>query len=172
METVYKPAWKSFYKDFLLMILVLIAACAVQYFNAGAWWLKWVWIAAAVVDVLLFIYVALRRATMSLILRDDPASPANQEVAFVTCNPLKPFSSDFKKSIEIGLANIMHIEIGQNLIQTVLNIGDVIVTSSGTAGEEIRAHNLPSPAAVRDTIQEHARKYSMGSVPAAPETTK
>ncbi|MBQ7220340.1 MAG: PH domain-containing protein [Synergistaceae bacterium] len=161
METVYKPAWKSYYKEFLLMLLLLAVCGAVHYLKNGASWLKWMWIAACVVDVLVFIYVALRRATMSLILRDNPDSPANQEVAFVTCNPLKPWSSDFRRSIEIGLSNIMHIEVGQNLMQTMLGVGDIIITSSGTSGEEIRATNIPSPSTVRDTIQEHARKYTM-----------
>ena len=161
METVYKPAWRSYYKDFALMLIILIAAGVVHYFNAEASWMKWVWIAACVIDVLLFIYVALRRATISLILRDNPESHANQEVAFTTCNPLKPWSRDFRKSIEIGLANVMHIEVGQNLMQTMLNIGDIIITSSGTSGEEIVARNIPSPSSVRDTIQEHARKYTM-----------
>ena len=168
MEKVFKPAWKSFYKDFLLMLLVLVIAGAVQYFKAGASWLKFVWIAAVVIDVVLFLYVAIKRSTMALILRDKPDDPANQEVAFVTCNPLKPFSSDFRKSIEIGLANVMHIEVGQTAMQTLLNVGDIIVTSSGTGGEEIRAKNITSPRQVRDEIQVHARKYTMGSVPAAP----
>lgn len=100
---------------------------------------------------------------MSLLLRDNPENPANQEVAFITCNPLKPFSSDFRKSIEIGLANIMHIEVGQTAMQTLLGIGDIIITSSGTSGEEIRAKNIPSPYEVRDEIQVHARKYTMNT---------
>ena len=163
METVYKPAWKSFYKDFLVMLVVLIAAGVVQYFKAGAPWLKWMWIAAVVVDLLICLYTSIKRATMSLVLRDNPDSPANQEIAFITCNPLKPFSSDFRRSVEIGLANIMHIEVGQTALQTLFNIGDIIITSSGTGGEEIRAKNIPDPSKVRDTIQDHARRYAHGT---------
>ena len=165
METVYKPAIRSFYKDIFLMIIVLIIAGAVQYFKAGASWLKWIWLAALVIDAVLFLYIVIKRSTMSLILRDNPENPANQEVAFITCNPLKPLSSDFRKSVEIGLTNIMHIEVGQTAIQTMLGIGDVIITSSGTGGEEIRAHNIPSPYEVRDKIQVHARKYTMTNTP-------
>lgn len=163
MEKLYKPAIRSFYKDMLLMILVLIIAGALQYFKAGASWLKWVWLAAIIIDVVLFLYLLIRRSMMSLLLRDNPENPANQEVAFITCNPLKPFSSDFRKSIEIGLANIMHIEVGQTAMQTLLGIGDIIITSSGTSGEEIRAKNIPSPYEVRDEIQVHARKYTMNT---------
>ena len=163
MREVYKPAWKSYYMDFAVIVLLLAASGAVHYMNPDALWVKWMWIAACIIDVLIFIYVVLRRSTMSLILKDDPNSPANQEVEFETCSPLKPWSSDFRKSIEIGLANVMHIEVGQNLIQTVLNVGDIIITSSGTSGEEIHAKNISSPGAVRDKIQEHARKYTMGA---------
>ena len=170
MEQVYKPAWKSFYADFFMMLLVLIAAGVVHYLKCGESWLKWVWIAACVIDLLLLVFVCLKRSiSMTLILRDDPNSPANQEIAFETSNPMKPFSSDFRKSVEIGLANVKHIEIKQTMLQTLLNIGDLVITSSGTGDEEIRAKNIPSPAKVRDTIQEHARKYSMGSHPASAD---
>ena len=124
---------------------------------------KWTWIIAVVIDVLIFLYTAIKRMTMSLVLRDDPDRAENQEVAFIVCHPLKPFSPDFRQSIEIGLANIMHIKVGQTMIQTLMNIGDIIVTSSGTSGEEIFAHNIPNPLAVRDEIQRHARKYTMPS---------
>ena len=172
MEPVYKyykPAWKSFYASFLLMLLLIIAGCAANYFQAGASWLKWMWIAIAVIDVLLFLYIAVQRATMSLVLRDNPDKAEDQEVAFIRSHPLKPFSSEFKQSIEIGLANIMHIKVGQTMMQSMLNIGDVIITSSGTAEEEIYARNIPNPNAVRDEIQIHARKYTnpLGSAPQA-----
>ena len=159
----YKPAWRSFYRDFLLFFIVLIIAGVAHYFNAGTERIKWVWIAAGIIDLFILIIVAVKRSTMSLVLRDNPEKPEDQEVAFITCNPLKPFSSDFRKSIEIGLANIMHIEVRQTMMQTLFNIGNLIITSSGTDREEIRATNIPDPQAVRDEIQIHARKYTMGS---------
>ena len=164
MEPVYKyykPAWKSFYTYFLLMLLLIVLGGVANYFKPGASWLKWMWIAIAVADVLLFLYVAVQRATTSLVLRDNPEKAEDQEVAFIKCHPLKPFSSDFRESIEIGLANIIHIKLGQTMMQSMLNIGDIIITSSGTGTEEILAHNIPSPQAVRDEIQVHARKYTM-----------
>ena len=157
----YKPAWRSFYKLLFLMLLILILAGLANYFKAGESWLKWMWIAAIIVEVLIFFYVAVKRWTMSLILRDNPSKAEDQEVAFIECNPIKPFSPDFRKSIEIGLANIIHIKLGQTMMQTILNIGDVVITSSGTGSEEIHAHNIPDPQAVRDEIQVHARKYTM-----------
>ena len=157
----YKPAWRSFYKNILLMILILVIAGVVHYFKPS--YAKWTWIIAVVIDVVIFLYTAIKRMTMSLVLRDDPDRAENQEVAFIVCHPFKPFSPDFRQSIEIGLANIMHIKVGQTMIQTLMNIGDIIVTSSGTSGEEIFAHNIPNPLAVRDEIQRHARKYTMPS---------
>ena len=166
MEPVYKyykPAWKSFYGTFFVMIALIVIAGIANYFQAGASWLKWMWIAVAVIDVLLFICIAIQRATMSLILRDNPDKAEDQEVAFIKSNPFKPFSSDYKQSIEIGLANITHIKVEQTMIQSMLNVGDIVITSSGTGVEEIQAHNIPNPNAVRDEIQVHARKYTMPS---------
>lgn len=169
MEPVYKyykPAWKSFYKLIMLMILVLILAILGSFmgpFKSGTNMFKWMWILAVIIDVVIFFYIAVQRATMSLILRDNPEKAEDQEVAFVVCHPLKPFSSDFRESIEIGLSNIMHIKVGQTMMQTIFNIGDIIITSSGTSTEEILAKNIPSPHSVRDEIQVHSRRYTMSS---------
>ena len=167
----YKPAMRSFYKLVCLALLILVLACITSYFKAGESWLKWIWIAAAVVDVLIFLYISIQRATMSLILRDNPDKAEDQEVAFIKCHPLKPFSSDFRESIEIGLSNIVHIKVGQTMMQTILKIGDIVITSSGTGSEEIQAHNMPDPNGIRDEIQVHARKYTMPAG-AAPSSTE
>ncbi|MBQ3764411.1 MAG: PH domain-containing protein [Synergistaceae bacterium] len=167
----YKPALRSFYKLLCLAILVLVLACVASYLKAGEAWLKWVWIAAVTVDVLILLYIFVQRKTMSLILRDNPEKAEDQEVAFIRCHPLKPFSPDFRESIEIGLANVVHTKVRQTMMQTILRIGDVVITSSGTGSEEIQAHNLPDPGAVRDEIQLHARKYTMPAG-AAPSSTE
>ena len=164
MEIEYKTSWKSFYKEILFMLILLILAGIASYFKPDASWLKWLLICVCVVDIVIFFSILLKRSMMTLYLRDNPSDPANQEVAFVSLNPFKPWSRDFRKSIEISLANVMHIEVDQNLIQTILNVGDIVITSSGTSEEEICAKNIPSPSAVRDKIQEHARKYSAGSI--------
>ncbi len=121
------------------------------------------WIVVAVIDVCLFLYIAVQRATMSLILRDNPDKAEDQEVAFVRLHPLKPFSPNFRESIEIGLSNVMHIKVAQTMMQSMLNIGDIAIASSGTGADEIHAPNIPNPNAVRDEIQVHARRYSMHS---------
>lgn len=179
MEPVYKyykPAWRSFYRNILLMLLIFILACIGSFvgpLKSGTNLFKWMWILAIIIDVLILIYTAVKRATMSLVLRDNPDKPEDQEVAFIVCHPLKPFSSDFRESIEIGLSNIMHIKVGQTMMQTIFKIGDVIITSSGTSAEEIKARNIPDPQAVRDEIQIHARRYTPTQIHTAPkpETT-
>ena len=96
--------------------------------------------------------------------------PEDQEVSFVEYNWLNPLSRNFKKSIEIGLSNIVHIEVEQNFMQLIYRVGNVIITSSGTGGREIFAPNMPNPNYIRDEIQRHARKYTMPSAPVAPST--
>ena len=161
----YKTAWRSFYKLLFLAVLFVILACIGSIwgpFNEGAK-LKFMWIAVIVIDVFILLYIFVQRKTMSLTLKDNPDKPEDQEVSYVEYNPLKPFSPDFKKSIEIGLAKIEHIRLNQTMMQTILNIGDIVVASSGTGAEEIHARNIPDPQSVRDEIQLRAGKYSKKS---------
>ncbi len=155
----YKPSKRGFYKLWLLALLILVLACAANYFKPGESWLKWVWAAAIIVDVLIVLYIYAKRWTISLTLKDNPEKAADQEVSYEECNPLKPFSSDFRKSIEIGLQNIEHIEVKQTMMQAILHIGDIIIASSGTGREEIQAPGILNPQAVRDEIQASASKY-------------
>lgn len=166
-EAVYKcfkMAWKSFYKSIVFMILLIVlAACAgtfIPYVKEHPAISKWIWIAVVVIDLLLFLRIVAKRAMMSLILRDNPEKPEDREIAYVLCNPLKPFSPDFRRSIEISLANIVDIRVRQTMMQTILGIGDIVITSSGTAQAEILAENIPNPDAVRDEIQVHARYHA------------
>ena len=171
----YKTAWRSFYGLFSLMLLILIIAIAGSIWgplSSGAK-LKWMWIIVAVVELVIFLGIFLKRLTMSLILKDDPDRPENQEVEYIVCHPLKLFT-EFRVSKEIGLAKIADIDIKQNIIQSILNIGDIAISSPGTSVKEVMAHNIPDPKNVRDEIQKHARKYTMSrsnassTVPQAP----
>ena len=155
----YKPAVKGFYKLWLLVLLLLVLAGVANYFKPGEAWVKWLWCAAIVADVIIVLYIYAKRWTISLTIKDNPAKAEDQEVSFEECNPLKPFSSDFRKSIEISLSNIEHIEVKQTMMQTILRIGDIVIASSGTGREEIQAPNIPDPQSVRDEIQLHASKY-------------
>ena len=161
----YRTAWRSFYGLFSLMLLILILAIAGSIWGgslvSGAK-LKWMWIIVVVAEILIFLGIALKRLTTKLVLKDDPDRPENQEVEYFECHPLKLFT-EFRISKEIGLTKIADIDVKQNAIQTLLNIGDVAISSPGTSEKEVKAHNIPDPRAVRDEIQKHARKYTMHS---------
>lgn len=172
---VYRTAWRSFYGLFFIMLLILALAILGSIwgpFSSGAK-LKWMWIITAVVEIFIFLGIAVKRATMCLILKDDPERPENQEVEYVSTNPLKLFT-EFRVSKEVGLAKIADIDVKQNAIQAVLNIGDIAISSPGTGEKEIKAKNIPDPRGVRDSIQKHARKYTMSrsnaslNAPSAP----
>ena len=164
----YRTALRSFYGLWSLIILLIALGCV------GSFWgviaerisLKWLWIIIAVVDVLIFLAILIQRSQMKLILKDDPDRPENQEVEYVICHPLKLFT-DFKVSKEIGLTKIADIDVKQNALQTILRIGDILISSPGTSEKEVKARNIPNPKDVRDEIQKHARKYTMSR----PRTT-
>ena len=163
----YRTAWRSFYGLFSLMALILILAVIGSTFVSGAK-LKWMWIVVVIAEVFIFFGIFLKRMTMKLILKDDPDRPENQEVEYVECHPLKLFTR-FRVSKEIGLTKIADIDVSQNFIQTILNIGDIAISSPGTSEKEVKASNIPNPREVRDEIQKHSRKYTTrSSRPAAP----
>ena len=169
----YRTAWRSFYGLFSLMLLIFILAIV------GSIWepissrvnLKWMWIIVAVAEIFIFLWIAIKRKTVKLVLKDDPDRPENREVEYVEYRPSK-FFSKFRISKEIGLTKIADIDVSQNAFQTLLNIGDIAISSPGTAEKEVKAYNIPNPLAVRDEIQRHSRKYTMGgshsSVPQMP----
>lgn len=160
----FKPAWRGFYKSFILMILVLVLAfCAthfIPYFNESTLMTKTVWIAAVVIDVILLLMVAVKRSMITLTISDNPEKKEEQEVDYREFNPTRPGSPDFRKSIQIGFRDIVDIKVGQTMMQTVLGIGDLIITSSGTGNEEIVARNLRNPHGIREEIQAHKGKYT------------
>jgi len=158
------------------MLLIFVLAIAGSFWGVLKNHLTLMWIIVAIVEIFIFLGIAIKRMTMKLILKDDPSRPENQEVEYVECHPLKLFSSDFKISKEIGLTKIADIDVKHNAIQVLFNIGDIAISSPGTAEKEVKAHNIPNPEEVRDEIQRHARKYTMRSsnsstASAAPQAT-
>ncbi len=160
----YRPARRSFYKPMGTVLLILILAIVASFIGPmkyGTSLFKWMWILAIIVSAVLLLYVAIKRRTMVLRLTDDPNKIEDCEVAFTVYNWTKPFSGAFRRSIEIGLKQVVHIEVNQSALQTILNIGDILIASGGTDEREIHAPNMPSPDKIRDDIQAHARKYTM-----------
>ena len=160
----YRPARRSFYKPMGAIFLILILAIVASFIGPmqyGTSLFKWMWIIAAVLLIVLMCYVFVKRRTMKLRLTDDPNKIEDCEVAFTVYNWTRPFSGDFRRSIEIGLKQVVHIEVHQSALQTLLGIGDILIASGGTDEREISAPNMPNPDQIRDEIQSHARKYTM-----------
>ena len=170
-QVEYRTAWRSFYGLFSLMFLIFILAIIGSIWGplASGAKLKWMWILVVIAEVFIFLGIALKRATMKLVLKDDPDRPEKQEIEYVECHPLKLFTK-FRVSKEIGLTKIADIDVSQNAIQTLLNIGDIAISSPGTSEKEVKAHNIPDPRAVRDEIQKHSRKYTAGRSHSSPST--
>ena len=54
--------------------------------------------------------------------------------------------------IEIGMRSIRTVQVTQRIMQRLLNVGDITITSSGTDNYEIRIPNMPSLHDVRNQI--------------------
>ena len=71
-EKIYRPAWKSFYRSISLIVLVaavVIALTILTSFQAkvkGVLWAAWV-----VVAIAIFLYMVVRRASISITVRPD-----------------------------------------------------------------------------------------------------
>lgn len=141
----YRPAWRSFfYPHMVLMALIFIATCVGSFkLDMGLKDLAILWLAMAVVCLLIFLHMAVKRYSSSLEIRHD-------EVAFET-GILK------RNSTEIGFEDIRTVNVSQTLLQRVLNLGNISIASSGTSGYEILVKNMPNPNEVRDEIQERKR---------------
>ncbi|MCD6419734.1 MAG: PH domain-containing protein [Synergistetes bacterium] len=66
-------------------------------------------------------------------------------------------SKDIK---EIFIRDIRTIDIKQNLIQRIINIGDIMIASSGTSEYEMHAKGLPAPDKIREKILEFREKMN------------
>lgn len=143
-EKIYRPAWKSFYRSISLIVLgaaVVIALTILTSFQAkvkGVLWAAWV-----VVAIAIFLYMVVRRASISLTVRPDEVA-LDQGILN-------------RKSIEISYSSIRTVEVTQTLTQRVLNLGDLFIASSGTGEYEMQIRDMPDPHAIRDEIQANER---------------
>lgn len=144
----------------LVTVLAFYATHFAPYFNESPSATKTTWIAAVVIDTILLLMVAIKRSLITLTISDNPEKKEEQEVDYREFNPTRPGSPDFRKSIQIGFRDIVDIKVGQTMMQTLLGIGDLIITSSGTGNEEIVARNLHNPHDIREEIQKHKGKYT------------
>ncbi|MDR1873787.1 MAG: PH domain-containing protein [Synergistaceae bacterium] len=139
-EQIFKPAWKAFYKHFLTMALcfIVVVSASVKWTWGKGWWLfGLLCILCAAGDMLA------RRSRLTFIVKPDEIALEQGIIG--------------RHSIEISTRSIRTIQVRQNLMQRILNVGDILVASSGTEEYEIRAVNLPNPHAIRDKIQAYGR---------------
>jgi uncharacterized membrane protein YdbT with pleckstrin-like domain len=59
-----------------------------------------------------------------------------------------------KKSNTIYHSQVGNIRISQNLIEQLLNLGDIEVATTGTSGYEMRVAGIPEPETVKGLIEE------------------
>ena len=143
-EKIYRPAWKSFYRSISLIVLlavVVIALTILAPFEAkikGVLWAAW-----AVVAIAIFLYMVVRRASISLTVRPDEVA-LDQGILN-------------RKSIEISYSSIRTVEVTQTLMQRILNLGDLFIASSGTGEYEMQIRDMPDPHAIRDESQANER---------------
>ena len=65
-----------------------------------------------------------------------------------------------KNYTEIFIKDIRSINIRQNFIQRIVNIGNIMIATSGTMGYELSGYGLPNPKHIKNIIIEQARKTS------------
>ena len=143
-EQKFRPAWRSFYRHFLAMIACLAVVAMVSLkanltpgYQKGIWFFFLVFVAAVLADM---VY---RRFRVMLVVRPDEIALEDGLIG--------------RHSTEISTKNIRTIQVKQDLIQRVLNVGDISVASSGTDGYEILIPNMPAPQDIRNMMQVHER---------------
>ena len=154
-EQAYRRAWRSFYLHFAAIFAVFILVAWAS-FKAPLQPVhqKWMWIAFLVFVIAAFLDMTIRRLQMCLFIRPNEISLSRGI-----------FSHD---STEISLGSIRTIQVRQNLIQRMLNLGDILVASSGTDQYEINMHNVLDPHKVRNSMQPYESSFINAPKPEAP----
>ena len=143
-EQSFRPAWRSFYWHFTAMIACLVVVSLLSAkahltpaYQKGIWIFFLVFVLCAAGDMLY------RRLRVLLIVKSDEIALEQGLIG--------------RHSVEISTKNIRTIQIKQSLMQRLLNVGDILVASSGTDGYEIYINNMPDPNVIRDMMQVHER---------------
>ena len=147
-EQSYRRAWRSFYLHFLAIgvALVLLVYAFVKT-SLPSTHPKLLWGAFLLFVLLVLFDMCVKRLKERFTVRGNEISLAKGI-----------FSHD---STEIGLGSIRTVQVRQNLIQRMIDVGDILVASSGTDNYEISVKNILHPHVVRDSMQLYER----------PETT-
>ena len=142
-EQIFKPAWRSFYKQIFVMIacFALVSVISVKWMPAEyQTWLCFVFAAVVAYIVCSMVY---RRSSVMLIAKQDEITLERGLIA--------------RQSIQVSTRNIRTIKVNQSVAQRILNVGDIHVTSSGDE-YEISVFNMPNPHEIKEAIQANERK--------------
>ena len=150
-QKTYRPAWRSFYWHILAIIalLVLVAWATVKAPQNA--WIKWLWIGYGIFVVLAFLDMFVKRLQTRFIVRPNEVALEKGIVSH--------------DSIEIAFNSIRTIQVQQSFIQRILNVGSILVASSGTDNYEINARNILNPHYVRNSMQSHESNFIASETP-------
>ncbi|MBQ8693235.1 MAG: PH domain-containing protein [Synergistaceae bacterium] len=152
----YVPSMRSSYKCMLAIVALFIVALVLSFIKPiethhnyllGTW-ILWIIITAA-----LLLYMKAKTLGVCLKVKPDEVEIVRGILG--------------RQSTEISYRNLRSIDVNQTPMQRLLNIGDILIASSGTDGKEIVARNMSSPREIRDEIQLRERA-PQNAAPAAP----
>ncbi|MDR2179461.1 MAG: PH domain-containing protein [Synergistaceae bacterium] len=142
-EQRYRPAWRSFYWHIAAMVIFFLVAA---YFSMNTNFSQgMIWGAFLILVLYAGGDMTYRRFRVMLIVKSDEIA---LEKGFIG-----------RHSIEISTKNIKTIQVKQSIIERILNTGEILVASPGTDEYEIIVSNMPSPHAIRDTMQKRERVH-------------
>jgi len=145
-EQKFKPAWRSYYRHFFVMVACFVAVLVISIKWLPDGFQKWLWLLFLTAVAYIACNMAYKRNSVLLIVRPDGIALERGIIG--------------RQSIEISMRNIRTIQVNQSVMQRILNVGAVCVASSGTEGYEISALNMPSPHEIRQVIQINERSAS------------
>jgi uncharacterized membrane protein YdbT with pleckstrin-like domain len=138
---VFRPAWRSFYGH-ILGVAVCFAAVVVGVARYSEYW-KIITGLFSVAALYIAGHMAIKRFSVSLLVKPEEII---LERGFVG-----------RGSIGVGTSNIRTIQVSQNIMQRLLDVGNLLVGSAAAKDCEISVADLPKPYAVRDLIQAYER---------------
>ena len=143
-EHRFRPAWRSFYWHilaivacFVIVVLLTVKGHLSPGYRNGLWIFFLVFVLCAGADMMY------RRFRVLLIVKPDEIALEDGLIG--------------RHSTEISTKNIRTIQVKQNVIQRILNVGDILVASAGTDSYEISIYNMYAPQDVRNLMQVHER---------------
>jgi uncharacterized membrane protein YdbT with pleckstrin-like domain len=138
----FRPAWRGFYWHMTGIVLCFVAivwgtAHYMRYWKGITSFFLLAAVGAAV-------HMAFKRFSAALLVKPEEIT---LEEGFIG-----------RRSVKIGTPNIRTIEVNQNIMQRLLDVGTLLIGSAATKDDEkIRIESLPKPYAVRDLIQTYER---------------